>query len=1068
MIGRGCAYAEGGRPVRSVLIAAVFLGLLGASLVGGLVTHAVSQRAAERVLDRAADHAVSMIAEALRQHMTEARRFVALGVHDSALVRALSEADRAAAVKALGDLQALDETGAVDMLAAMPLGRAGWAASSWPLPGGLDPKAAMSVVPDRWTVRDLGTAGDLWLLYGLPVDGLPQQPLMSGLLIAGLSLVDNPILGEAMRRRAGLIGLTLSYRGNVLLSAPRAMPGTVRGLVGDRGTVTFDDQPDRPFDVRRRPLAVGGGLPELEVVMALTGVRAAALADDVRGVAWAIGFGVLAALTFGGLVAWHWLVPPIEALGRRGAAVSRGSLPEPWTVWGLREVDSGGAALSALADAVVHKDQFRFAVLRGSGLPIIVADKDGRITEINAVAEAVTGMERDRALGRPLDSLFPGLDNRPFRDAARAALAGSQPLPVEAHSQIGWGEKRRYQWRIMPLTESCTGRVEGVVALGHDVSRLSDAERAEALNALVLDQIGEGVVVCDAAGRIIRVNTAALTLGEWREDDLLGHELDVLQAEVPGSPVERAMKTALAETGCWRGETRLRRRVGDPFPARLTLARLAEAGKRSGIGRGPGGGSGAGRGDQTIAVFSDLGVLRAAQQRAEDLAHFDPVTRLPNRTLLYDRLRTGLNRAELSARPLALILIDLDHFTRVNETQGHDAGDTLLAEAAARLGQTLGSQDVLARLGGDEFAIMLVDPPSRDAVAERAAALVTLMAQPLPLYGQNQYLSASIGVALFPEHGGTPDVLLRNADAALHQVKNTGRNGWTFFDSDMNRRAVERLILENSMRRGLEDGEFTVYFQALTDLDSGRVVGAEALARWLHRHEGVISPGRFIPVAEDSGLIGPLGSLVLRQAVREAAAWEALLRQQGAEGTAGADSPVPVPPVSVNLSVRQFRSPTLVADIADALRDAGLPASRLRVEVTESLIMEDVTQAAETLQQLKAMGVGVAVDDFGTGYSSLATLKTLPVDVLKIDRAFVRDLATAPVDAAIVTAIVTLARALGVQVVAEGVETAEQARILRECGCRVIQGFLMSRPVAAADFRRSLQAAAAWPPQPVA
>jgi diguanylate cyclase (GGDEF)-like protein len=450
--------------------------------------------------------------------------------------------------------------------------------------------------------------------------------------------------------------------------------------------------------------------------------------------------------------------------------------------------------------------------------------------------------------------------------------------------------------------------------------------------------------------------------------------------------------------------------------------------------------------DATLARdFADriaVGLSKAAwEEQLYYQAHYDVLTHLPNRLLVNDRLQQALSRARRCATYTAVLFLDVDRFKTINDSLGHKAGDLLLTELAQRLLQATRRSDTVARLSGDEFIVVIPDiNDNRHLLATTIAVaekILTQMAEPFELMGHTVRTTASIGIALYPRDGDNLDDLLKNADVAMYHAKSRGRNNYQFYAKDLNATAIARLRMENQLHQALEAGEFELHYQPQWDIPSGRIVGAEALLRWRHPLEGWIPPAEFIPVAEETGLILPIGEWVLRTACKQVKA----LHGQGFTVD-----------VSVNISALQFRQPHLVKMIRQALESTGLEPHRLEIEVTESATMQDLEESLALLTQMRELGLRIAIDDFGTGYSSLVYLKRFPVHTLKIDRAFIRNLGTSPPDAAIVKSIVVLAKNLGLGVVAEGVETDEQLEYLRRQGCEKFQGYLCSPPLPLDDF----------------
>ena len=442
-----------------------------------------------------------------------------------------------------------------------------------------------------------------------------------------------------------------------------------------------------------------------------------------------------------------------------------------------------------------------------------------------------------------------------------------------------------------------------------------------------------------------------------------------------------------------------------------------------------------------------IGVALSAAAREEQLlrqAHFDELSGLPNRWLFKDRLAQELARALRDQHLLAVLFIDLDRFKTVNDTRGHEAGDDVLREAAARLHGVLRDSDTAARLGGDEFAVILPGLTSPEQAAPIATKLLDALAQPFDRSRHAHYLSASIGIALYPADGDSVEALLRNADTAMYRAKDAGRGRFVFFETRMNVEAVRRLSLERDLRRALERGEFALYYQPQISLKDGSVAGAEALVRWNDPEQGLILPGRFIQLAEETGIIDVLGEWILQAAAAQYAAWRA-------DG-------IVLPRLAVNVAGRQFRQKGFVATVQAALEQAGMDPAALELELTEGMLIGDADTALRTMVELSALGVRIAIDDFGTGYSSMAYLKRLPAQVVKIERAFIHGIESDPDAAQITRAIIAMSHMLRRQIVAEGVETAAQVALLRAWHCDQIQGFHISQPLAPADFSRWVRA----------
>jgi diguanylate cyclase (GGDEF)-like protein len=434
------------------------------------------------------------------------------------------------------------------------------------------------------------------------------------------------------------------------------------------------------------------------------------------------------------------------------------------------------------------------------------------------------------------------------------------------------------------------------------------------------------------------------------------------------------------------------------------------------------------------------------QVQLEHQANYDALTGLPNRNLLNDRLRQAVYQ-QRSPRNLAVVFMDLDHFKFVNDSLGHSIGDKLLKAMSERLRAVLREGDTVGRVGGDEFVLILNDQSNEEVIFRAMQRISSKVSEPITIDGKELYVSCSAGISMYPQDGPDVDTLLKNADAAMYRAKEHGRNNFQFYTAEMNERVNERLALENALRRALERQEFILHYQQKVDMKSGAIVGAEALVRWMHPEWGLVRPARFIPLAEETGLIVQLGEWVLREACRQTREW--------------LDSGLKPGVVSVNLSARQFRQEGLVRMVSRILEETKLDPAQLEMELTESMVMHNVEAAIATLQGLKSLGVALSVDDFGTGYSSLSYLKDLPIDALKIDRSFVRDIGAGAEaeDGVIAQAIISLGHSLHLKVVAEGVETDQQVRFLKRFGCDELQGFFYGEPVAPADYAGLLEKA---------
>ncbi|MCW8907485.1 MAG: EAL domain-containing protein [Sedimenticola sp.] len=561
-----------------------------------------------------------------------------------------------------------------------------------------------------------------------------------------------------------------------------------------------------------------------------------------------------------------------------------------------------------------------------------------------------------------------------------------------------------------------------------DVSDKKRAEENLRLSASVFENTAEGVVITDPDGTILDINRAFTEITGYSRQEAIGRNPGFLKSGRHDADFYREMWNMLGESGQWRGEIWNRRRDGSLYPEWLTISKVeGDTGQLT----------------HYVGVFSDISQIKQSQDQLRHLAHHDALTGLPNRLLLRDRLENAIRHAERKSTSLAVMFLDLDHFKHINDSLGHNIGDQLLQAVAAGLQETLRREDTVCRIGGDEFVMLLdeIDEPENAAVA--AQKILALFERPFVMEHHEIRITPSLGICLYPRDGRKQDTLLRNADAAMYRAKEAGRNCYHFYTEELTRRAIDRVQLENSLRSALEQEALFLAYQPQVDLDSGRVIGVEALLRWTHPDQGPISPARFIPLAEESGLIHPLGEWVLRSACRQGRAW---IEQEIEFGR-----------MSVNIAGPQLQRGSLPQVVQRILEETGFPPSRLELEVTESFIMQEAENAIDQLKLLREMGITLSIDDFGTGYSSLSYLKRLPVHRLKIDQSFVRDIPADPNDMAITAAVLAMGQSLDLKVIAEGVETEAQAAFLKAHQCHEVQGYLYSRPVSADEIETLLE-----------
>ncbi len=671
---------------------------------------------------------------------------------------------------------------------------------------------------------------------------------------------------------------------------------------------------------------------------------------------------------------------------------------------------------------------------------LLVLSADLEILSVNSFIDDLYDANHGELVGRRIDA---ALQEERLTGLARKVLdTGKVEYATPIRLSVG-KEEHLIEATVMPF--SITGE-RNLFAFD---SRLADAKvmivlqeitekeklraeqiKTEVRNQTILENVADGIITIDESGNIESYNRAAEIIFGYRAGEVLGQNVNILMPLSLRKEHDQYLEDYrdTGETSCLGlgfREVEGLRKDGTVFPMELSTSEMMQGDERLFIG-----------------VVRDITKRKQAQERLDYLAHHDVLTNLPNRMLFMERLQTEIGRASRHDRRLGIAFIDLDCFKHINDTLGHDAGDCLLKVVAERFAGCLRQEDTVARLGGDEFALLLDDMRRSEDAIPAMEKIMQAMKQPFELVGREYYLTASAGVAVYPDDGMHADTLLKHADIAMYQSKNEGGNRYRFFTADMNARLVARLSLENRLRRAIDRNDFVLHYQPKVDMLSGNVVGVEALLRWNDAEQGLVMPGDFIPLMEETGMIVSAGRWVINEVCQQLRQWD----EQGM---------MPLR-VAINISGYQFRNDDLVADFNAILKEHGIGAERLELELTESVIMDDTLGVKTALKRLKDSGALISIDDFGTGYSSLAYLKRFPIDSVKIDRAFVEDLCHDADDAAIVSAIIAMSHRLNLRVIAEGVETDTQLGYLRDQGCDEIQGFLFFTPQPADQLARSL------------
>ncbi|HYN77657.1 MAG TPA: PAS domain S-box protein [Lamprocystis sp. (in: g-proteobacteria)] len=656
---------------------------------------------------------------------------------------------------------------------------------------------------------------------------------------------------------------------------------------------------------------------------------------------------------------------------------------------------------------------------------ILVHDiTDGHLVDVNRSMMAIYGFnDKAEALAGTASELSADTPPYTSEEAERLRHAAL----TEGPQLFEWLARRKdgsLFWVEVSLRAGHIGGQPRLLAVVRDIDERRRSEERLRQAAQVFDSTAEGVIVTDADQQILAVNRAFTEITGYPEAEVLGQTPRILKSGRYDAAFYQAMWTSINEAGQWRGEIWNRRKDGTLCPQLTTISAVRDT-----------------KGQLThyVGVFGDISPLKRSEAALYKLAHYDALTSLPNRLLLRARLEQCIQGARLRAGQVALLFVDLDLFKNVNDTLGHPVGDRLLQQVATAMAGLIRPGDNIARLGGDEFVLLLDDVSDPSTAASLARRLLARFAHPFRIEGQDLYITASIGISLYPVDGLDMDGLLRTADVAMYQAKAQGRNTFRFFEPAMSVGATERLHLETALRGALRREELALHYQPQVCLETQQLSGVEVLLRWQHPLLGAIPPARFIPIAEELGIIGELGAWVLMQACQQLATWD----RDGFR----------VPRLAVNLSMQQIEAPGLVDLIRNVLTGSGIAPERLELEVTESVLMRSAVRSAATLAALREIGVTIAIDDFGSGYSSLGYLQRLPVDRLKIDRVFVEHLTEDANHDAIARAVIVLGRTLNLEVVAEGVETRAQADFLQREGCHQAQGYLFGRPVPAPDLK---------------
>jgi len=679
------------------------------------------------------------------------------------------------------------------------------------------------------------------------------------------------------------------------------------------------------------------------------------------------------------------------------------------------------------ADQVLQRESEKnLAFLRNASDGIHILDSGGNIIDVSNSFCEMLGYRRDEMIGMN----FSQWDAK-FTVTELNQLI-SQQITQNKRSRFETRHRRKNGALLDVEITNCPFELEGKTVLfnaSRDITERKQIEEALHQAATVFESSHDGSIITDLAGCILAVNKAYLDITGYSEAEFLGQNPRILNSGRQSRDFYQSMWASIKEAGYWQGEIWNRRKSGELYPERLTISAVKNA---------------SGETTHYVGMSSDLSQIKQSETQLEHLAHFDPLTDMPNRLLVQSHLTHALSQAQRLRRQVGVLYLDLDRFKNINESLGYPVGDELLVNLTKRLSSRMRSEDMLARLGGDEFLIVMEHMEGPEDAAGVAQSLLELLTQPFDLSDEQKvFIGASIGISIFPDDGNSANQLIQHADAAMHQAKNQGRNTYSFYTDSLTRAANEHLELETRLRHAITANQFRVYYQPQVDIATGHIFGAEALVRWLDPERGLIQPVHFIPLAEETGLIGAIGEWVLRETCLQGVRW--------------IKAGLPFLTLAVNLSPHQFMRGNIAEQVSAVLAETGFPSYRLELELTESALMEREEDAVKMLHLLRAQNIRLAIDDFGTGYSSLSYLKRFPLDILKIDKSFVDDIPFHQDDMEIAATIIAMGHTLGFKVLAEGVETAEQLAFLQAKGCDMYQGYLTSPPVTAEEFEKLLK-----------
>ncbi len=684
------------------------------------------------------------------------------------------------------------------------------------------------------------------------------------------------------------------------------------------------------------------------------------------------------------------------------------------------ELGELASAMNLMTEDIRQRESELSAIVDHMPLMIFVKEaKSLRFVRLNRAGEKLLGTSEQQLVGRNDYDLFPTEQADFFTSMDREVLNLGSVVDIP-EEQIDTPSGIRFLHTRKATIHDSEGNPKYLLGVSEDITdRKQTGERLRQWSK-VIDSTSEAMMITDLEGSILDVNRAFSLITGYNREEIIGHNPRIFKSGYHKEDFYQLMWKSVLQSGSWRGEIHNRRKNGEVYPAWETISTVYNENNVP---------------THLVSVFSDISPIKKTQEKLDFLAHHDPLTGLPNRILLNDRMEHAIMRAHRDAHGVAVMFLDLDRFKNINDSLGHPVGDELLKEVASRLQHVLREIDTVSRQGGDEFVLVLEDIKESESLVDTARKVLSVLDRPFQISGREMVITASLGISLYPDDGSDATTLIRNADAAMYRAKENGRNGFWFYTEDITHKAAKRVDMEQALRETVKHGELHLYYQPQFNLPERRINGVEALIRWDRPGQGLVMPSEFIPLAEETGMINAIGEWVIYSACRQMARWLS-------EG-------IPLQRIAINISPAQIRQGNLAQIVEDALNKSNLDARHLELEVTEAIFLDDTEQAGQVLRELDELGVQLALDDFGTGFSSLSYLKNFRFDRLKIDRSFTQNLHENANDRCIANSIIALGHSLNMTVLAEGVETEAQLAWLAERGCDDGQGYLFSRPVPA-------------------